>query len=108
MEITPESPITRTAKVRVIKQAVPKSSSKIATAAVPKPKAAERKRKPLAVKSAAPIAMASASGQAAPSTELIAMTAYYLAEQRQFVPGHELDDWLMAEQQVLSSCSSKS
>ncbi len=31
---------------------------------------------------------------------LIAEHAYYLAEERQFEPGHELDDWLAAEKEV--------
>jgi hypothetical protein len=29
--------------------------------------------------------------------ELIAVTAYYLAERRNFQPGHEDEDWLAAE-----------
>jgi hypothetical protein len=33
-------------------------------------------------------------------TVMIATAAYYIAEQRGFEPGHELDDWLTAEQQV--------
>jgi hypothetical protein len=32
--------------------------------------------------------------------ERIAMTAYYKAEERGFTPGHELDDWLMAETEI--------
>lgn len=31
---------------------------------------------------------------------MIATAAYYLAERRNFAPGHELDDWLEAEQQL--------
>ena len=31
---------------------------------------------------------------------LIATTAYYLAAERNFAPGHELDDWLEAERRV--------
>ncbi len=31
---------------------------------------------------------------------LISEHAYYLAEERQFEPGHELDDWLAAEKEV--------
>ncbi len=31
---------------------------------------------------------------------MIAQHAYYLAEQRGFEPGHELDDWLAAERNV--------
>ena len=32
--------------------------------------------------------------------ELIAVAAYYLAERRNFEPGHETEDWLTAELQV--------
>jgi hypothetical protein len=32
----------------------------------------------------------------------IAEAAYYLAEQRGFVPGHELEDWLAAEREILA------
>jgi hypothetical protein len=32
--------------------------------------------------------------------ELIAVTAYYLAERRDFQPGHEDEDWLAAEVQI--------
>ena len=31
--------------------------------------------------------------------EAIAIAAYYLSEQRRFAPGHEIEDWLMAEAQ---------
>jgi len=34
--------------------------------------------------------------------KLIAVAAYYLAEQRNFEPGHETEDWLAAERQVRS------
>ncbi|MHB8476773.1 MAG: DUF2934 domain-containing protein [Steroidobacteraceae bacterium] len=34
--------------------------------------------------------------------ELIAVAAYYLAERRNFEPGHETEDWLAAESQVRS------
>jgi hypothetical protein len=34
--------------------------------------------------------------------ELIAVAAYYLAEGRNFEPGHETEDWLAAESQVES------
>lgn len=34
--------------------------------------------------------------------ELIAVAAYYLAEGRNFEPGHETEDWLAAESQVRS------
>jgi len=32
---------------------------------------------------------------------IIAELAYYKAESRNFEPGHELDDWLAAEQELL-------
>jgi len=32
----------------------------------------------------------------------IQLTAYYFAERRNFEPGHELEDWLSAEAQVLA------
>ena len=31
---------------------------------------------------------------------MVAMAAYFLAQQRGFVPGHELDDWLEAERRI--------
>ncbi|HEY5807051.1 MAG TPA: DUF2934 domain-containing protein [Povalibacter sp.] len=33
-------------------------------------------------------------------TGMIATTAYFIAAERNFLPGHELDDWLEAERQV--------
>jgi hypothetical protein len=33
----------------------------------------------------------------------IAVAAYFIAEHRDFVPGHELDDWLQAEAVVSNS-----
>jgi len=32
--------------------------------------------------------------------QLIAVAAYYLAERRNFEPGHEVEDWLSAEAQI--------
>jgi len=33
--------------------------------------------------------------------EMVAVRAYYKAEQRGFEPGHELEDWLEAERELL-------
>lgn len=33
--------------------------------------------------------------------EMVATRAYYKAEQRGFAPGHELEDWLEAERELL-------
>jgi hypothetical protein len=35
--------------------------------------------------------------------DLIAVTAYYMAESRDFEPGHEDEDWLAAERQIGSA-----
>jgi hypothetical protein len=41
----------------------------------------------------------------------IAEAAYLIAERRGFIPGHELEDWLMAEREIIlresSSCYSQ-
>ena len=42
----------------------------------------------------------SATAQSIDMSTLIATAAYFHAERRGFEPGHELDDWLAAEQQV--------
>lgn len=34
---------------------------------------------------------------------MVAVAAYYIAEGRGFVPGHEIEDWLAAEEQVHDS-----
>jgi hypothetical protein len=39
-------------------------------------------------------------GNASDMADLIATAAYYRAEHRGFEPGHELEDWLAAEQQI--------
>jgi hypothetical protein len=36
--------------------------------------------------------------------ERIREAAYFLAEQRGFTPGHELEDWLAAEEAVRAAC----
>jgi hypothetical protein len=36
--------------------------------------------------------------------KLIAETAYFIAERRGFVPGHELSDWIAAERAVNRAC----
>lgn len=35
--------------------------------------------------------------------QMIQETAFFLAEARGFIPGHEIDDWIMAEQRVENS-----
>ena len=38
--------------------------------------------------------------------QTIAVTAYYLAERRNFEPGHEMEDWLNAEAEILAEMES--
>lgn len=35
--------------------------------------------------------------------DLIAKSAYYKAEERGFMPGHEIEDWLTAENEISSA-----
>lgn len=39
--------------------------------------------------------------------DMVATAAYFLAEKRGFEPGHELEDWLAAEAQIMSAQLSK-
>lgn len=40
--------------------------------------------------------------------KLISEAAYYRAKQRGFTPGHELEDWIQAEAEVMRRVSSRS
>jgi len=87
MEPTPVSAASRTLKVRATKSsgAAPGKAAKTVTV----------KRKPKPMVKPAPVV--------GNLDEMIAMAAYFIAQQRNFAPGNELGDWLMAEQQVLAS-----
>ena len=41
-----------------------------------------------------------AEGNAEQVNSMIATAAYFLAQERGFTPGHELDDWLEAERRI--------
>lgn len=106
MEITPATRGARTAKVRSAKSAVSKSSS---ATVKPKPSVVEpaaapapRKRKTL-TKKVAEKSPAAATAVAPDLGPMIATAAYFLAEQRQFAPGYDMQDWLAAEQLIRSS-----
>lgn len=76
-----------------------KTPRKAATA-TPKPDTATTKT------AAAPRKPASEQRSAAPMTgeeakRLIAEAAYYRAARRNFAPGHELEDWIQAESEVM-------
>jgi hypothetical protein len=95
MEITPVTPVPRTTKVRISKAVVPKSGT-VPDASPPTPVVTKsRKRKTLAAQ----------PEQLSPDglQQMIATAAYYLAEQRCFAPGCEVQDWLTAERQILGA-----
>jgi Protein of unknown function (DUF2934) len=83
-------------------EVTPRSSPKAAVKrATPKPKVppAAVARKPAARKAT----MAAAAGPTdAELNSMIAEAAYLLAAARGFAQGHELEDWLAAEKQVLA------
>ncbi|WP_129782583.1 DUF2934 domain-containing protein [Peristeroidobacter soli] len=97
MEITPDSsPAKRTrAKPKVSKDAV-----EAKPAAAKKPRAA--RKSPTAKTAQAEMAIVAATLEPMPEDvgSMIATAAYYLAAARNFMPGHELDDWLEAERVV--------
>lgn len=82
-------------------RAKPKVVVKKSAAAAPATKKPRAPRKTLTMKPSAEIPVVTA---ALPGTEdlsrMIATAAYYLAAARNFMPGHELDDWLEAERSV--------
>ena len=88
METTPVSTATRTLKVRSAKSvdATPGKAAKTVTV----------KRKPKTLVKP----LASVTGDL---SQMIATAAYFIAQQRNFSPGSELNDWLMAEQQILAN-----
>ena len=85
MEILSSTPAPKRTRA-----ARPKSSATAhgeTAAAVPKKPTARKK------KTEAAVASADVGG-------MIATAAYYLAERRNFAPGHELEDWIEAEKQI--------
>ena len=86
MEITPISSVKRTLKVR---------KSPAADTSASKPKVVSVKRKPKTLVKDPVVETPKPD-----LTPMIAAAAYFIAEQRNFAPGNELSDWLMAEQQV--------
>ena len=64
--------------------------------ASPAPRAAARKRAPTAKKEPVFASFVDPQQRAG----LIAQAAYFRAMSRDFVPGHELEDWLAAEAEV--------
>lgn len=110
MDISPATAAVRTRKVRAAQVVEPKSSSKSKASAPAAPSKRERRTKAVVTpdKPAAPvpkrkILSKTRAAVAAPSHDMIATAAYFLAEHRQFAPGGELQDWLIAEQMLRSA-----
>lgn len=101
MEFTPDTPPPKRSRAKS-KTAAGETQS----AAVKKPRAP---RKTPTAKTAAPEPASPGEVQVVAATldptpedvgTMIATAAYYLAAARNFMPGHELDDWLEAERTV--------
>lgn len=61
----------------------------------------KRPRKTLTARKRAPVVLEMIPEPTIDLTGKIATTAFFLAADRNFAPGHELDDWLEAERRVL-------
>ena len=78
--------------------------------ATPKPdKNAAAPRKPVGEQRATPNA-SNVRADLSPEEirRLIAETAYYRAKERNFEPGHELEDWIEAESEVMARLNGES
>ncbi|HEX2332083.1 MAG TPA: DUF2934 domain-containing protein [Burkholderiales bacterium] len=72
-----------------------------------KERAAPAKRTPNAVSNSTP-AVSTSTPQTSPEDvrKLVSEAAYYRAKRRGFAPGHELEDWVQAEAEVLQRLNS--
>jgi len=107
MDVTPSTPSSKRTKSKPKVAAAPKKEpvKKAAASAPAKSKKARIATPAAAVKPVEPlkttIEVLSTSGLTLTDLQHeIAIAAYFLAEQRNFTAGHELDDWLQAERQV--------
>lgn len=91
MQISPTTPPAKRARAKVKNDAAPLPPKK--------PRSRKKSAAPAAGPDAELVAMYPGPGTVA---SLIATTAYFLAAQRNFAPGQELDDWLEAERRVRS------
>lgn len=93
MEVTPDAVPPRRARTKAKSDAAPRAAKK--------PRAS---RKPPVVETTTVNVTALTHERSQEEMGgMIAIAAYFLAEQRDFTPGHELDDWLEAERRIHSS-----
>lgn len=88
METTPVSSSPRTLKVRGSKSVDASTRKTTKTITV--------KAKPKSIKKETILPESDLS-------HMIATAAYFIAQQRNFAPGNELADWLLAEQQIFAN-----
>jgi hypothetical protein len=84
-----------------------KTPRKAATVTPQPDRAASAPRKPTSAQRAAPLSTSNIRAEASPEEirRLIAEAAYYRAMERGFQPGHELEDWVEAESEVMGRIS---
>ena len=92
MQMSPTSPPSRRSRA--------KSSDDSATVTPKKPRARKASSKPAAVAKDDAIDIVALQRDPAELQDRIATTAYFLAAERNFEPGRELEDWLEAERRV--------
>lgn len=92
MEITPAAPTPKRPRAKKTVAASAKATEAADLVKAKSPTKSSKKAKDAAVTPA----------PAEDLSEMIATAAYYLAAQRSFTPGHEMEDWLRAEKQIRS------
>jgi hypothetical protein len=88
-----------------------KAPRKAATTVTPKPDTkASAPRKPISAQRASAPMTSNVTAEVSneEARRLIAEAAYYRAKQRNFAPGHELEDWIEAESEVLGRLNGRS
>jgi len=123
METTPTTPVTRTRKVRVKPDAEPKQRAKLtaksAKTAEPVMATPKPRKRSVIVQDTVPVTIKKRTSKRTATQvdalvdtlvdspvdsevliSMISVAAYYLAERRGFAPGGEVQDWLIAEQQI--------
>ena len=107
MDVTPSTPNPKQTKSKPKVAAAPKKEP-AKKAAVSAPVKTKKARIAPATAAPAPIEVVATAVEVVSTSALsvtdlrqqIEIAAYFLAEQRNFSPGNELDDWLQAERQV--------
>jgi Protein of unknown function (DUF2934) len=107
MDVTSSTPAPKRTKAKPKVEVAPKKESTKKAAASTPVKVKKARIAPAAV-AAKPIETVATTVEVVSTSGLtltdlqheIAMAAYFLAEHRNFAPGHELDDWLQAERLV--------